>query len=389
MGRGASRGIRHACCVRDDHTKLRRRERAAKLIERGADLTAATAGGIGGLLLGGPPGALAGTGVGLAIREVVLKLGDEFEQRRLGPREKTRAGATLYWALREVEDRLEQGQEPRSDGFFAPDGLGGRSRADELLEAVLTRAINEHEERKLRHLGFMYGALVFCEDMKPGHANFLVTMASRLTWEQFVLIGLIHKAGYRALPEWPVSHRFSVEGHGVAGELYDLARQGIIARTDGRLVGAVVDINPSFLTCITTGCALYHLMRLDEIDENARAEVYGQLIEVRAEEPSEDWLARMTSTLDAERVTDDDLDRCRVRVPITDANRALFPPRGAAIEAVLGGVRLAWTVEDTDDPRIAALVPSSSRDREEFFAVVDEGRVFRVSQDQIGELWLD
>ncbi len=375
--------------MRDDDTKLRRRERAAKLIERGADLTAATAGGIGALLLGGPPGALVGTGLGLAIREVVLKLGDEFEQRQLGPREKTRAGATLYWALREVEERLEDGQEPRSDGFFAPDDLGGRSRADELLEAVLNRAMNEHEEHKLRHLGFMYGALVFCEGMKPGHANFLVTMASRLTWEQLVLIGLIHKTGYRALPDWPPSHRFGVEGHGVAGELYDLVRQGIIARTDGRPVEAVADINPSLLTCITSGCALYHLMRLDEIHEDARSEVYELLIAVAAEEPSEDWLARMASTVDAERVTDNDLDRCRVRVPVTDSNRALFPAPGATIEAVLRGVRLAWTVEATDDAHIAALVPVSSRDREEFFAVVDEGHVLRVSQDLVGELWLD
>lgn len=375
--------------MRDDTKKLRRRERAVRLIERGADLTAATAGGIGGFLVEGPPGALAGTGVGLAIREVVLKLGDEFEQRQLGPRQKTRAGATLYWALEEVKERLEEGEEPRADGFFAPDDLGGRSRADELLEAVLNRAMNEHEEHKLRHLGFMYGALVFCEDMKPGHANFLVTMASRLTWEQLVLVGLIHQMGYRALPDWPAANRFSVEGHGIAGELYDLARQGIIARTDGRPVEAVADINPSFLTCITSGCALYHLMRLDEIDEDARAEVYEQLNEVAAEEPAEDWLARMASTVDAERITDEDLDRGQVRVPVTDSNRELFPVPGATIEALLRGVRLTWTVEATDDAHIAALVPVGSRDREEFYAVVDEGHVLRVSQDRAGELWLD
>jgi len=86
-------------------------------------------------LLGGRPGVFAGTSVGFAIREVPLRLGDEFEQRQLGPREKRRAGAALYWALREVEDRLEEGEEPRSDDFFATDDTE-RGRADELLDSV-------------------------------------------------------------------------------------------------------------------------------------------------------------------------------------------------------------------------------------------------------------
>lgn len=371
----------------DDSRKLRRRERAVKLIERGADLTAAAAGGMGELLAG-PPGALAGTGIGLALREVLLKLGDEFEQRQLGPREKIRAGATLYWALEDIEERLQNGEQPRGDGFFAPEDLGGRARADELLEAVLTRAMGEHEERKLRHQGFLYAALVFREDLKPGHANFLVAMASRLTWEQFVLLGLLHTKGYRALPDWPTSRRFSIEAHGVAGQLYDLARQGIIVRTDGRAVGDIADINPSLLQCASSGCALFRFMRLNEVDEDASSDAYEQLIAIAEEEPSEDWLARMATTVDAERVTDEDLDQGRIRVPMTDSNQALFPAVGATIEAVLRGVSLTWTVEATDNSNVAALVPARSA-REEFFAVVDEGDVLRVSQDRAGELWLD
>jgi hypothetical protein len=132
-------------------------------------------------LLGGPPGVFAGTSVGFATREVLLRLGDEFEQRQLGPREKRRAGAAaLYWALREVEDRLEDEQEPRSDEFFST-GDTERGRADELLEAVLTHAMHDHEERKLRHLGIMYRSLAFRNDIKPGHANSLVELAARLT----------------------------------------------------------------------------------------------------------------------------------------------------------------------------------------------------------------
>jgi hypothetical protein len=372
--------------VRDDSTrKLRRRERIAKLIERAADLTAATSGGVGALLAG-PPGALAGTGLGLAIREVLLKLGDEFEQRQLGPREKARVGAALYYALLDVKERLEDGEEPRDDGFFTPDDLDDRGRADELLEAVLTRAMGEHEERKLRHLGYLYGALVFREDIKPGHGNFLVDIAARLTWEQLVLIALIHETGYRRLPDWPDLNAFSIEAHGVAGQLFDLARQGIVVRTDSRVVSDVFHVNPSYLQTATTGCLLTHLMRLNELDEETLSEAYEQLAAVANEPPATELLERLASTVDAERVTDADLDAGRIRV--ADTKLELLPAVGTTVQAYLRGVGLTWTVQGTDDPQVRALAPVAAS-REEFFAVIDEGHVLRVSREQSGVLWLD
>jgi hypothetical protein len=373
----------------DEHDQrgLRRRERAARLIARGAELTGPTAGGMVGLL-GGPLGVLAGAGVGYAIREVLVKLGDEFEQRQLGPRQKQRAGAALYWALQEVEDRLEDGEEPRDDGFFSSEQVTDNGRADELLEAVLTRAIAEHEEEKLRHLGVMYGALVFRDDIKAGHGNFLVELASRLTWEQLVLIALIHQTPYRGLPAWPAFNPFSIEAHGVAGQLFDLARQGIIVRTDGSAARDVTDINPADLQVATTGCLLFHLMRLRDIHEDSLADAYDQLRAVADEPPAVELLSRLATTVDAERVTDEDLDRCQVRIRVGDPDHALLPAPGAVVEARLRGVLLGWTVRETDQRDVAALVPVPD-DREEFFAVVDRGYVLRVSKEHSGELWLD
>lgn len=293
----------------DGNRQLRRRQRAARLIERGAELTGPVAGGMAGLV-GGPLGALTGAGVGFAICNVLLRLGDEFEQRQLGPRQKQRAGAALYWALEEVKERLEDGEPPREDGFFSPEDLGGRARADELLEAVLTRAMDEHEERKLRHLGYMYGAFVFREDLKPGHGNFLVELASRLTWEQLMLLTLIHEMPYRGLPDWSTFNPFSVEAHGVAGQLFDLVRQGVIVRTNGRAVRDVSEVNPSYLQTATTGCLLAQLTRLNELDAETLADAYDRLKAVADELPAFELLSRIASTVDAERVTDDDLDRC-------------------------------------------------------------------------------
>ncbi len=339
-------------------------------------------------LLGGPLGALAGAGVGLAIREVLLKLGDEFEQRQLGPREKQRAGAALYWALTEVEDRLKDGQEPRNDGFFLRENLDGRGRADELLEVVLTRAMGEHQERKLRHLGYLYGALVFREDIKPGHGNFLVEMASRLTWEQLLLVALIHETPYRGLPDWPAFNPFSVEAHGVAGQLFGLTSQGIVVRTDGVAVRAVTDVNPAYLQTATTGCLLVHLMRLVELDQETLVGAYEQLQMVADEPPAFELLSRIATTVDTERVTDEDLDRCQVRLRASDGGACVLPPSGTTVDAALRGVPLKWKVADTDDPVCAALVPEPE-DREEFFATVSTGQVLRVSREQQGAIWLD
>lgn len=92
--------------------------------------------------------------------------------------------------------------------------------------------------------------------------------------------------------------------------------------------------------------------------------------------------------MDAERVTAEDLDAGRIRVRLTDDTGELLPAPGSTVQANLRGVALTWTVQATEDAAVMALVPGRES-REEFFAVVDEGSVVRVSKGHSGELWLD
>jgi hypothetical protein len=85
-------------------------------------------------------------------------------------------------------------------------------------------------------------------------------------------------------------------------------------------------------------------------------------------------------------VTDADLDAGRIRV--ADTKLELLPAVGTTVQAYLRGVGLTWTVQGTDDPQVRALAPVAAS-REEFFAVIDEGHVLRVSREQSGVLWLD
>jgi hypothetical protein len=373
------------------HRERRRLERTARLIERAADLTGPTGGAAVGLL-GGPFAALGGTALGVLLQKTLLTLGDEFEQRHLGPREKARAGAALYWALTEINERLEDEEEPRDDGFFDTDPKHGRARADELLEAVLVRAQHDHEERKVKHLGWLYASVVFSRQLSPSDADYLLEVAARLTYRQLVLLALFHSGvGYRGLPGWEELHPYEWRAHALAGQLFNLTQHGLLTRTDGKPVTNYRDANPSQLWVGGTGCMLYHLARLDRTDSDdidaARAELY------EVSELPTPWalIEQLQRAVDSAPLTEDDLGASRVRIPLDDAAQALLPPDGGSIHTDLRGSSVTFrAARPDDDPEYAHLVCLDG-DREEFGAVLDldEGRILRVAPMPDGGLCLD
>jgi hypothetical protein len=88
---------------------------------------------------------------------------------------------TYTLAAGAISVRLLAGDEPRNDGFFE-DRDGERSPAEELLEGVLLRAADEHEERKLKYLSLLYSSLAFDSSVDPAYANYLLRVASGLTY---------------------------------------------------------------------------------------------------------------------------------------------------------------------------------------------------------------
>lgn len=363
-----------------DHER-RRLERTARFIERGAELTGATGGAAIGLL-GGPLGALAGSALGVVLQKTLLRLGDEFEQRHLGPCEQARAGAALYYALTEINERLDDGEEPRDDGFFEADSEHERPRADELLEALLVRAQRDHEERKVKHLGWLYASVVFNEDLSPTDADYLVDLASRLTYYQLVLLSLFHSGvGYRALPGWEELHPYDWRAQALATQLYELCRYGLLARTDRKPVNDHGDASPSHLWVGGMGCTLYHLMRLDQIDEDELDGAYRQMREVADLETPLALVEQLERAVDSAPLNLDDIGQARIRVPLDERAHALLPPRASSVSAELRGSSVTFRVVwPDDDPEYAHLVCLDG-DREEFLAVLDiaEGTILRVA----------
>ncbi len=87
-----------------------------------------------------------------------------------------------------MSKRIEQGEKPRADGFF--DSVdSSRSKAVELFEAVLLKARQEAQERKLPYLAKLLENSVFSRfSAEDFHA--VLSIADRMRYRQFGLLAL-------------------------------------------------------------------------------------------------------------------------------------------------------------------------------------------------------
>lgn len=116
----------------------------------------------------------------------------DFADRLLSPRETIKVNRGLDTAYNKVTQYLEEGKIPRADGFFDRD-FDARSASDEILEGVLFKCKNEHEEKKLRFISNIFANVAFMEEVSPEQANWLLQKAQELTYRQLCIIALIEQ----------------------------------------------------------------------------------------------------------------------------------------------------------------------------------------------------
>jgi len=66
---------------------------------------------------------------------------------------------------------------------------------------VLLAAQRDHEERKLRHLGYLFANVSFETVIDRCLANWCLVTARELTWGQFVLIEIVARGNDSELPD--------------------------------------------------------------------------------------------------------------------------------------------------------------------------------------------
>lgn len=259
----------------DDTLSREQEEKVEDIIQTGTDIAGATTGAAIGLLVGGPPGAIVGTAAGPAAARTLRGLAVEFRERVLGRREEVRVGATISFASAKINEKLENGQRLRHDGFFA-DAKDDRSTAKEVFESVVLAAQREAEEKKVRFYGNLLANLAFVEDVDRSQANFLIRLGEDLSYRQLCLLSLFAQntlllGGNNRLNLRASSYRedagtatFSMDLIVLLQETYDLDRKGLVSNGGAAMI-SVADANPSQMSPVGAAATLYNLMELGTI----------------------------------------------------------------------------------------------------------------------------
>jgi hypothetical protein len=158
-------------------------ERIEAILKAGCEVTGSAIGGVMGFFLGGPVGGAAAGAIGTAAGSLL----SDIATRMLSRREMARVGATAQYSIEQIQRNIEAGMILRKD-FYMADLTGGRAPFEEIFEGVLIQEQSEHEEKKLRFLGQFLGNVAFDHHCSPEHANYLLGLIERLTYQQLVML---------------------------------------------------------------------------------------------------------------------------------------------------------------------------------------------------------
>lgn len=242
---------------------------AQKLIKAGSDLAGAAVGGALGFLAGDALTAAVGAMAG----GVVTNLLTDVSNRMLSAREKTRVGATAAIAIEHIRKRVAQGEKLRQDEFFEkqsePESGESRSQAEEIFEGVLLKAKNDHEEKKIKHLGKLFSNIAFDPWCSPAEANYLLQLAETMTYTQMVLLKLAHNPEVYRLRNTAYQEGEQVPYKTIAilESVLEAHLKALIQFTDKGLHLQINSINPSTISLGVVGKRFYDMLSLAEIPD--------------------------------------------------------------------------------------------------------------------------
>lgn len=238
----------------------------------GSEIASGITGTTVGLVIAGPPGALAGAAMGPVLQRVFLKLSRDLRDRFLSHREEVRIGATLAYAIEEAQTRVAQGELIRQDNFFEQGtASGNRSAGEEILEGVLITAAREYEERKVRHYGSLMSSIAFQPNIDLAQANLLLRLARELSYRQLCILALAQQ-GPIPLPVVFVGEAF---GDGLIRDMNLLRESYLLMDVEPPPNGEAVE--GDFVGAIQLGLDLADAMDLGDIDEDDLRKLRAQL----------------------------------------------------------------------------------------------------------------
>ena len=240
-----------------------------KLVDAGCELLSAAGGGTAGAMVGslvaGPVGTAVGGAAGWVVTRGLEKLGKEFGERMLAPREEARVGCVLALAMQGIQERIESGQEFRSDGFFDSTHTG-RSEAEEVLENILLKSQREPEEKKLPYMANLLANIAFDSTISAEMAHQITKTAGELTFRQLCVLQLaVMKKGFDLRDsDYRGQESFDKELYQILYECSGLYLRGYI-NFGGEVLFGPTDVKPASMTVQGLGADTYNLMQLVDI----------------------------------------------------------------------------------------------------------------------------
>lgn len=254
----------------DDHEDVDDESALARLVELGIDAIGATAGGVVGLAVGGPPGAIFSGTAGVAATHGLQTVAGDFIRRRLSRREMRRTGTVFALTTAAIQREVRAGRRLRTDGFFNAGTPGpGRSSAEEVAEAVILAAQRDPMERKLRHYSELLASIAVVEAIDEATAQRLVALLRDLSWRQLEMLALFSVADDDELvihqSEFPdLSAGTSwIRTSGIVADLGDLFTRGL---ANGSWGASAAQVRPRRLSPKGLGTFLVWHARLGWID---------------------------------------------------------------------------------------------------------------------------
>jgi hypothetical protein len=271
--------------------------KAKKRTEIGTELVPSVGGSaasLGGVALLGPPGALLGAVTSVALKRLMARVdrlfqtaADEFAARQLGPREQRRVALAYNRAAERLVEHLQEGRGLRDDGFFEQVREDQGTAAEEVLEGVLTKARDAYEVRKAERLGELAAFIAVSPDISPPHANYLIELAGRLTYQQLVLLGFFALEDRSGMPDWASTGLFTRYEIGLVAAIEELAHLGLIVRDDNQPVASFTEVNPRRMQTVLNGRLLHEAMSLHKAEQEAVDEMIEALSRLGTVDASE------------------------------------------------------------------------------------------------------
>jgi hypothetical protein len=207
-----------------------------------------------------------------AISGLLPQVLNDFSSRILSKREKIKIGAVTQFAINRINENLNDEKSINLE-FIKNIDENNWTSAEELYEGVLIKARNEAQEKKIKHIGAIFGNSIFIKDITSEDINHLLSVVDSLTFRKLCIISLYGKKNelfdkYNLMIKPYTSYPniiLSLSTIAILQDILELGNLGII-EMNGLLVTKNTHLSPGIFTLSDLGQKYYELMSLNEID---------------------------------------------------------------------------------------------------------------------------